>query len=364
MLIIDDFRDFIDAARNNGTTHLINAIMRDVMQGRYQSILESRDDDLEIVLKCHSNMREIYTLMEVHEPGPDALREIIIVGAEQLTSHHRVPVTLGAIDAALELTSKYHVSDLSLSRAQPERTLNLIDRALTAYRQSAHETPPHLAALQASLQQLDQAMSRNPSPELHAQHSALSETSELAQTDWAEKIARLSALRRSQKSGEELLLALEEQLAEERAAGDKAPAPDPQPSGFSSKLTGAGFGSREEARILGEIREAGRAIEDNKTAFETLEQEMLIYYIKNSDIDAEAFENAYWTLGLQRNFRIIGGFARLSAERGKPAYLDFMPRVWGYLERVLKQPLFAEFAPMFYELIPAPTETARKTLLP
>ncbi len=97
---------------------------------------------------------------------------------------------------------------------------------------------------------------------------------------------------------------------------------------------------------------------------EALEQEMLSYYIQNSDVDAEAFENAYWTLGLQRNFRIIGGFARLSAERGKPAYLDFMPRVWGYLERVLKQPLFIEFAPMFYQLIPPPTETARKFLLP
>lgn len=96
----------------------------------------------------------------------------------------------------------------------------------------------------------------------------------------------------------------------------------------------------------------------------SLEQEMLNYYIEHSDIDGEAFENAYRVLGLQRNFRIIGGFARLSAERGKPAYLDLMPRVWNHIELILKQPLLADFAPLFYELIPAPTETTRKALLP
>ncbi|MBY6120758.1 AAA family ATPase [Mameliella alba] len=275
VLVMDDFRDFIDAARNNGCTHLINAIMRDVMQGRYQSILEARDEDLEIVLKCHSNMREVFTLMEVREPAGDALREIIRVGSERLTAHHRVPVSEDAITAALDLTAKYHVSDLSLSRAQPERTLNLIDRALTAYRQSAHDTPPHLARLQATLSELDTALAKGATPQLQAQRAALVATQAEARADWTAKIDKLSALRRAQKSGEELLLALEEQLSEERARAEKSPEPvAAEPPAFSARLTGAGFGSREEARIQGEIREASQAIEGNKSAFEALEAEM------------------------------------------------------------------------------------------
>ncbi len=274
VLIIDDFRDFIEAARNNGTTHLINAIMRDVMMGRYQSILESRDEDLEIVLKCHSNMREIFTLMEVQEPKQDALRDIVKVGAEKLTVHHRVPVTDTAIDAALDLTGKYHVSDMSLSRAQPERTLNLIDRALTSYRQTAHETPPHLARLVDTLGQLDAALAHGAAPDLKAQREELTETLALAEKDWAAKIERLSHLRRAQKSGEELLLALEEQLSEARETAEEPQDQDPKPASFSARLTGAGFGSREEARIQGEIRTATRAIANNKAAFESLEQEM------------------------------------------------------------------------------------------
>ncbi|WP_425074786.1 AAA family ATPase [Sagittula sp. S175] len=269
VLIIDDFRDFIDAARNNGTTHLINAIMRDVINGRYQCILESRDEDLEAVLKCHSNMREVFTMLDIREPGAEALEEIARVGAERLTAHHRVPVSDDAIGAAIDLTGKYHVGDMSLSRAQPERTLNLLDRALTSYRQSVHANPPHLVKLRVALSELD----RVPADGLAAQRAELTAMLQTAEADWQGKVDRLQALRKAQKSGEELLLALEEQLAEERAR-EKPPVETEAPS-FSARLSGgAGFGSREEARIQSEIQQAARAIKDNATAFDALEAEM------------------------------------------------------------------------------------------
>ncbi|MGR3369476.1 MAG: AAA family ATPase [Sagittula sp.] len=275
VLLIDDFRDFIEAARNNGTTHLINAVMRDVLTGRYQCILEARDEDLEIVLKCHSNMREVFTMLEIREPGPDALAEIARVGAARLTTHHGVPVTEEAIAAAIELTSKYHVGDLSLSRAQPERTLNLIDRALTSYRQAVHRRPPHLVRLRATLAEIEALPEAARSPDIARQHGELRDMLATAEADWAAKVDRLTSLRNAQRSGEELLLALEEQLEAERQKEKPETAQADAAPSFSARLSGgAGFGSREENRILQEIRQASAGIADNRRAFDALQDEM------------------------------------------------------------------------------------------
>ena len=257
VLIIDDIRDFIDAARNNGSTHLINAIMRDVHNGQYQSILEARDEDLEVVLKSHSNMREIFTMMDVREPTPDALREIALEGGKSLVAHHRIPIADSAIETAIELTSKYVLSDMSLSRAQPERTLNLLDRALTAYRQRYHAEPPHLESLRLSL---------DASPEDAALQSQYAEADEA----WRAQLDELSSLHDAQKSGEELLLALEDELAQERKVQKEKPEEPEERTTFSAKLGQSGFGSKEEARINAEILKATRAIKDNAAKFADL----------------------------------------------------------------------------------------------
>ncbi|WP_176559271.1 aminoglycoside phosphotransferase family protein [Rubellimicrobium roseum] len=51
-------------------------------------------------------------------------------------------------------------------------------------------------------------------------------------------------------------------------------------------------------------------------------------------------------LGLQRNLRILGVFARLARERGKPAYLALLPRVRAHVEGDLAHPALARLAPL------------------
>jgi len=59
-----------------------------------------------------------------------------------------------------------------------------------------------------------------------------------------------------------------------------------------------------------------------------IETQMIARYITASGSDRQAFETAYHVLGLQRNLRILGVFARLSFLHNKPGYVDFIPRVW------------------------------------
>jgi len=64
------------------------------------------------------------------------------------------------------------------------------------------------------------------------------------------------------------------------------------------------------------------------------------------------FDAAYAVLGAQRNAKIIGIFTRLWKRDGKPRYLDFLPRMWGLLERDLAHPALAPVKAWFANNIP------------
>ena len=88
---------------------------------------------------------------------------------------------------------------------------------------------------------------------------------------------------------------------------------------------------------------------------ERIEQEMIGYYLDQSGIDQVAFRSAYAVLGAQRNLRILGVFARLGQEYGKPHYIDLIPRVWSHLMRDLDHPSLASVAPMLKQYLPVPS---------
>ncbi len=82
-----------------------------------------------------------------------------------------------------------------------------------------------------------------------------------------------------------------------------------------------------------------------------IETAMLVEYQRLAS-PGPAFLDSYAILGAQRNAKIIGVFTRLWQRDGKPRYLDFLPRVWGYLERDLAHPALAEVAAWFDANVP------------
>lgn len=87
---------------------------------------------------------------------------------------------------------------------------------------------------------------------------------------------------------------------------------------------------------------------------EGVETDMIRHYVTRTGADADTFSAAYHLLGAQRNLRIIGVFARLSMHFGKPHYIDFLPRVWGYLMKDLAHPALAPVADLIKTDLPAP----------
>lgn len=83
---------------------------------------------------------------------------------------------------------------------------------------------------------------------------------------------------------------------------------------------------------------------------EALEQAMIDHYLAETGRDRVDFTAAYAVLGLQRNLRILGVLTRLCLHAGKAHYVDFLPRVWGYVQRDLAHPALEPLRPMLAEL--------------
>lgn len=86
-----------------------------------------------------------------------------------------------------------------------------------------------------------------------------------------------------------------------------------------------------------------------------IEMQMINRYIAASGMDDHAFRTAYSVLGAQRNLRILGGFARLATEYGKPGYVDLIPITWSHLMRDLEHPALVPVADMLRDTLPEPT---------
>jgi ATP-dependent Clp protease ATP-binding subunit ClpB len=289
VLILDDMRDFIDAARNNGCTNLINWLMRAVRQGNFQVILETRDEDLEAVLRCHSDMRERYTVLDIREPEPDVLRLIVQAAAHaQLEPHHRIRVSEDAIETAIDVTTKYRVHDLGLSRAQPERTITLLDRALTSYRLDAHAEDPRMAELDAHRRALEARAAEvgEPGPELRAELERLAAEIAQVEASWQARQLQIRDLYQEMRDGEEAIRDLEDeldaQLEEEQqrnvAAAEAAESGPPEQGRaqaktfvpFARRAAAGGYDTEAVAAIKRRMARFQQEVDRNRHSFERL----------------------------------------------------------------------------------------------
>ncbi len=88
-----------------------------------------------------------------------------------------------------------------------------------------------------------------------------------------------------------------------------------------------------------------------------LETAMLEHYRRLTKPDYD-LDLHYALLGAQRNTKIIGIFTRLWKRDGKARYLDFLPRMWGLLERDLSHPGLGPLKHWFDTHVPTETRAA------
>ena len=100
--------------------------------------------------------------------------------------------------------------------------------------------------------------------------------------------------------------------------------------------------------LISLIRDARRDV-DPKLAEDT------ITYFEEQAKTGPDFRTQLACLGVQRNLRILGVFARLARVHAKPHYLDLIPRVWRNLETDLQHPALKSLHDAVRDTLPAPT---------
>lgn len=261
VLVIEDARDFIEAARNNGCGHFINSMNSLVTNGETQVILEVRDPDIDMVLASHSDMKQCYTIIDLNEPVGKDLTDIVHYASKVLEDHHDIKIEADAIDTAIELTNKYRTRDSSLSRAQPERSTNLLDRALSSYRLEAHKRHPQVSFLLAMGK-------KEGDPEI------VKLDQEFAQTQ-----ARIKELFKLQRDGEVAVMNLEEQIKQLKEEEANQPQPEMQKDDTSRRIQmfanvtkSGGFESPAVRECREKIRQFELIINENRAEFDVLTQ--------------------------------------------------------------------------------------------
>ena len=77
-----------------------------------------------------------------------------------------------------------------------------------------------------------------------------------------------------------------------------------------------------------------------------LQNNLLKYYYLKSKLKKENYQNLkndFDILSIQRNFKILGIFVRLSKRDNKSEYLKYLPYTWSLINRRLKNPIFKNF---------------------
>jgi tRNA threonylcarbamoyl adenosine modification protein YjeE len=100
------------------------------------------------------------------------------------------------------------------------------------------------------------------------------------------------------------------------------------------------------------------------TVPEELETELFAYYCaevaaREPAFDRAAFAAAYADFGAQRNTRLLGLWLRLLKRDGKPHYVQYIPRTWGYLARNLRMPELGDLAAWYDRHFPVNLRSGR-----
>jgi hypothetical protein len=95
-----------------------------------------------------------------------------------------------------------------------------------------------------------------------------------------------------------------------------------------------------------------------------LAEAMIAHYIaamhdQGMMVDAEQLRAALAIMAAQRNAKIAGIFARLHLRDGKPRYLGYLPRVWGYLGHDLEHPSLAPLKAWYERVLPRAAREGR-----
>ena len=189
ILFIDELHTLVGAGGAEGAIDASNVLKPALARGEIQCIGATTFDEYRKYIEKDAALARRFQAINVDPPTNEQTVEIIKGLRDRYEEHHRVKVTDGAVEAAVELSGRYIPG-----RVQPDKSIDVIDEAGARVRLKTMTKPPDLADLEAEIERLgvekDEAVKAadyERAAELRDKAEKLRKEKEDTQRQWREK---------------------------------------------------------------------------------------------------------------------------------------------------------------------------------
>ena len=265
ILFIDELHTLVGAGGAEGAIDASNVLKPALARGEIQCIGATTFDEYRKYIEKDAALARRFQSITVDPPTNDQAIQILKGLRDKYEEHHRVQFTDEAIEAAVELSSRYITG-----RVQPDKSIDVIDEAGARIRLRTMTKPPDLADLEAEIERLSVAKDDavkgadyEKAAELRDQAEKLRKKKEDIQLEWREKsketggvvdeeviaevVSKMTGvpLTRLEKEEAQRLLKLEDELHKKVVSQDEAI------KGISKAIRRARAGLKDPKRPMG-----------------------------------------------------------------------------------------------------------------
>jgi ATP-dependent Clp protease ATP-binding subunit ClpC len=242
ILFIDELHTLVGAGGAEGAIDASNVLKPALSRGEIQCIGATTLDEYRKYIEKDGALERRFQQIIVEPPTRIESVAILKGLRDRYEAHHRVQITDGALDSAVELSSRYITG-----RVQPDKSIDVIDEAGARVRLKSMTKPPNLAELEREIERLllekDEAV-KNADYERAAELRDLAESKKIekerVQKEWRDRAKEIDGvvdeeiiaevvssmtgipLTRLEKEESERLLLLEEELHKKVVSQDEA----------------------------------------------------------------------------------------------------------------------------------------------
>ena len=146
ILFIDEIHTIVGAGAAEGAVDAANIIKPALSRGEMQVIGATTIAEYRKHIEKDAALERRFGSVMVGEPTPEEAVLILRGLRDKYEAHHKLKISDAAIDAAVDLSSRY-IND----RYLPDKAIDLVDEAASRLRISAHTSPPDLKASEERL---------------------------------------------------------------------------------------------------------------------------------------------------------------------------------------------------------------------
>ena len=189
ILFIDELHTLVGAGGAEGAIDASNVLKPALSRGELQCIGATTLDEYRKYIEKDSALERRFQKVDVNPPSQVQTVEILRGLRDRYESHHRVQITDDALEAAVDLSSRYITA-----RCLPDKAIDVIDESGARIRLKSMVRPPNLKELEEEIERLNQAKEEavanqdfEKAASLRDQADKLKKKKETLTRDWREK---------------------------------------------------------------------------------------------------------------------------------------------------------------------------------